>query len=336
LTSAGDDGFADRVVAEVRHEGPVDLDDVDGELVEVAERGVAGAEVVERDHGAEILQVVEHDQRPFAVAGENALGDRDAEVMPRALLLPATVVGAGPLEHPLPDVPDQRGLLGQWDEGHRRHRPTGGMVPAQESLQSGDCAVMGGHHRLVDGVQLAATDRVMQVALEPFTAFGQRDPGVEDLLTGARAAFGLVYGGVRVAQHLFRVAMVIIGDQPGDDVAGLVGRVQVLGQDDELIAVQAGHGVRGSEQMTEPARDRHQQLISDAMSVGIVDGLEAVQVKEQHGRRFLGPMAALQGMVEEFQRQRPVGQSGERIVQGQFTGSFRGSFNSSRALALTR
>ena len=40
---------------QVLHEGAVDLEDVDAELAQVAERGVAGAEIVDRDAAAEIL-----------------------------------------------------------------------------------------------------------------------------------------------------------------------------------------------------------------------------------------------------------------------------------------
>ncbi len=43
-------------VRDVLHEGAVDLDDVDAELAQVAERGVAGAEIVDGDAAAEILQ----------------------------------------------------------------------------------------------------------------------------------------------------------------------------------------------------------------------------------------------------------------------------------------
>ena len=37
---------------DVLHEGAVDLDDVDAEIAQIAERGVAGAEIVDRDPGS--------------------------------------------------------------------------------------------------------------------------------------------------------------------------------------------------------------------------------------------------------------------------------------------
>ena len=44
---------------EVFHEGAVDLDHVDAELAQVAERGVAGAEIVDGDAAAEIFDARE-------------------------------------------------------------------------------------------------------------------------------------------------------------------------------------------------------------------------------------------------------------------------------------
>ena len=80
----------------------------------------------------------------------------------------------------------------------------------------------------------------------------------------------------------------------------------------------------GRSRWLEPAGHRHQQMVADAVSVGVVDGFEAVQVQEQHRRRFLCSVAALQRVVEQFQQQRAVGQPGERIVQGQLPRAFGG------------
>src|SRR5438309_1302385 len=72
-----DDGPDDRgrvwVMAEVPHEAAVDLQEVDGKLLEVRQRGVAGPEIVERDRharGAEQLQ------RPLDAIGAAAEEDR--------------------------------------------------------------------------------------------------------------------------------------------------------------------------------------------------------------------------------------------------------------------
>ena len=65
------------VLAEIAHEGAVDLDGVDGERLEVAQRGEAGAEIVERDAAAQLAQR-SHEARAFLdVVQRRRLGDLD-------------------------------------------------------------------------------------------------------------------------------------------------------------------------------------------------------------------------------------------------------------------
>src|SRR6478735_11396372 len=51
-----DEGAVVGGTGDVLHEGAVDLDDVDAELAQIAERGVAGAEIVDGDAAAEMLE----------------------------------------------------------------------------------------------------------------------------------------------------------------------------------------------------------------------------------------------------------------------------------------
>src|SRR5688572_31877886 len=46
----------DGIVQDLAHEAAVDLEEVDGEVLEIAERGKAGAEIVEREAAAELAQ----------------------------------------------------------------------------------------------------------------------------------------------------------------------------------------------------------------------------------------------------------------------------------------
>ncbi|RYE89710.1 MAG: hypothetical protein EOO75_11355, partial [Myxococcales bacterium] len=79
----GQDGAGDGHVLDVErraaHELAVDLDDVHRKPLDVRERGVAGAEVVDRDRDAELAQLLQ----PLAHLGraleQEALGDLDAE-----------------------------------------------------------------------------------------------------------------------------------------------------------------------------------------------------------------------------------------------------------------
>src|SRR5438105_1996333 len=59
-----DDGAVGGVRTEPGDEAPVDLEGVDREAFEVAERGVAGAEVVDRQPYADVFQAAQHHRRP--------------------------------------------------------------------------------------------------------------------------------------------------------------------------------------------------------------------------------------------------------------------------------
>ena len=79
LDDREDDGVARAILFQVGDEALVDLDDVDREALEVGERGVAGSEVVEGERHAELLQLVEDDERPFGVLHEDALGHLEGD-----------------------------------------------------------------------------------------------------------------------------------------------------------------------------------------------------------------------------------------------------------------
>jgi hypothetical protein len=52
----------------------------------------------------------------------------------------------------------------------------------------------------------------------------------------------------------------------------------------------------------------------------VVDRLEVVQVDEQHGGGSRVPIRAVQGVSDAVGQQRPVGQAGERVLEGLFAG----------------
>ena len=85
--SEADDGCGDlSALSRVRHgadEAGVDLEFVEGEKLEVAETGVAGSEVVEREAGALFLQFIGDAAGVFGVADEGALGDLEDETLQR-------------------------------------------------------------------------------------------------------------------------------------------------------------------------------------------------------------------------------------------------------------
>ncbi len=79
----GDDRLGDRLVLRIRgqiaDEGAVDLERVDREALEVSERGVAHAEVVDRKAHSHFLDLVEHPARALGVLDHHALGELELE-----------------------------------------------------------------------------------------------------------------------------------------------------------------------------------------------------------------------------------------------------------------
>src|ERR1700709_2173502 len=68
------------LLAHLGNEGAVDLQTVDGEALETGERGVAGAEVVDRDPHAQRLHAVPGLDRDVEVPHHDALGDLEHQV----------------------------------------------------------------------------------------------------------------------------------------------------------------------------------------------------------------------------------------------------------------
>ena len=56
--------------------------------------------------------------------------------------------------------------------------------------------------------------------------------------------------------------------------------------------------------------------VAGQMAAGIVDLFEAVEVRQQHGKRLALPAAARQFIVQDLQNRRPIVQPGKRIVSG--------------------
>ena len=65
-----DDGQAVVPAGEIADEGAVDLDLVEGEGAEIAQRRIAGAEIVERDADAEPTQFAQRAERHLVVGEE--------------------------------------------------------------------------------------------------------------------------------------------------------------------------------------------------------------------------------------------------------------------------
>ena len=81
-------------------------------------------------------------------------------------------------------------------------------------------------------------------------------------------------------------------EQPLRGPRGVAGLAQLLEEHGELVAPQAGDRVRRAQAVREPLGDRDQETVAGAVPEAVVDGLEAVEVAEQHGDRGAGSLGA--------------------------------------------
>ena len=195
-----DDRIDDRTridaVLDVHHEAAIDLQLLGGQLAQVAQARVAGAEVVDRQVDARRAEAAEgrlgglgvlHRHRFGDLAGEerrmdavptqrllDALedvllahlqcGQVHGEAHAQPLLAPPPRLPAGFLDDPVAQRADQSVALGQRDEHVRRHHAAPLVLPAQQRFCSRHLAALGVDLRLVEQLHLAVLERMPQIA----------------------------------------------------------------------------------------------------------------------------------------------------------------------------
>ena len=181
------------------------------------------------------------------------------------------------------------------------------MGPARQRLEAGERLAVQRDDRLVVDLDLVALDRGQQLALElePLDDLGLHAV-LEDAVAALAVALGAVHRDVGLAQQL-RGLVAADGDaerhldvdlaagdddrraQRGGDPLGhehrLVDLTQVLQQHRELVAAQARGGVGAAQRLGDAPRDGDQQLVARAVAERVVDGLEAIEVEEDHAAR---------------------------------------------------
>jgi len=261
--------------------------------------------------------------------------ERGGELAPRGEL------AAGLAQDPAPDRADDADLLGHGDEGQRRDHAARRVCPARERLDPDRAPALELDHGLVHEAQLVALERVAQIGLE-LDARQQRGAHRGLVRRGAVAArlLGAVHREVGVAQQLVgaRRGVARVGDADrgpdedllalhvegpahgGDDAlgdgVGLDAAPVVLEQHRELVAPEARRGVGCARAGGEPLGHGAQELVAGGVADAVVDGLEAIQVDEQHAQ--LGRTAGrhVQRVLQAVQEERAVGQPGEGVAKG--------------------
>src|SRR5262249_14456637 len=150
-----------------RDESAVDLDLVEGEAAQVAERRIARAEIVHRNAHAKALELVEDRERAIAVLHEDPLGDLELEAIGRQtgyrqnasdrfvqigsreldrrqvdrntkVARPGARSAARLGQRPLTELQDQAGVFRYRDEHTRWDHASHRMVPPRKRFKAGD------------------------------------------------------------------------------------------------------------------------------------------------------------------------------------------------------
>ncbi len=181
---------------EVGDEGAVHLDLVEREAAQIAQRRVAGAEIVHRDADAELLQPVQGRQRLLAVVHEDPLGDLELEPVRRQAgfgeyrcdrfeqvgrrelhrrevdgdLADARATCAAlrqaSRQRPFAERQNEPAVLRHRDEDRRRHHALDRVTPSRQRLEAGDDVALQVDDRLIVQFQLVALDRLAQIHLD--------------------------------------------------------------------------------------------------------------------------------------------------------------------------
>ena len=110
-------------------------------------------------------------------------------------------------------------------------------------------------------------------------------------------------------------------DEAGDGgVAEVVldgGGGKVGGEDDELIAAEAGESIGGADGFAEIGCDAVEQLVAGDVAVVVVDFFEAVEVDHEEDDAGLHAAGTLEGLKEAVFEEAAVGESGELIVESE-------------------
>jgi hypothetical protein len=99
---------------------------------------------------------------------------------------------------------------------------------------------------------------------------------------------------------------------------------EVLQHQHELVATEPRHRVLLAQTGAQALRHFHQQQVAHLVAPAVVQGLEVVDVHEQHGRIQARARAAGHDLLQPVYQQPPVGQAGEGIVEGEVAGFFLG------------
>jgi hypothetical protein len=209
------------------------------------------------------------------------------------------------------------------------------VPPAHESFHADDALVGEPDDGLVQQVQLAVIERLVQLgaqlgvlqdlgrhprrvadrpALAAFLARVHRDVGVAEQRAGVVARRSDGNADACLDQQLAPVYHERPGqaveNPPGDGVHRM--GAGVLQQHGELVTTKARHRVLRADAALDTPGHRSEQRVAHVVAERVVDCLEIIKVDKQHGKGVAGRGA--QRGVDPLAEQRAVGQLGQRVV----------------------
>ena len=93
------------------------------------------------------------------------------------------------------------------------------------------------------------------------------------------------------------------------------GSASVVDQHRELVAAEPRGGVAGAQAAREPLAHDRSSVVARRVAEAVVDGLEVVEVDEQHGELAAVALEPRRRVVDAVAEQRLVGEAGQRVVE---------------------
>ncbi len=263
------------------------------------------------------------------------MGDRLAVV-----LLPELEVATHLGENPLPQRHGETGRLHDREHLSRGHPSAGRVLPAQQGLEAHQSSSVSARDGLVREQEVLVRQRIAQLPAEVAVTVQRRpDAMIHDPVVPPAGLLGSIHGGVRFPQQGLghgtagptdrrpdaggqpqRPSLDVegvgqhVGDFVGDPV-GLVPGGQVLADEHELVPRKSSDRVTRPQDAAEPLGDRDEDLVTDMVSVIVVDLLEVVEIGEQHRHQRAVAGGSHHRLVQALHQQGAVRQPGERVVE---------------------
>ena len=261
--------------------------------------------------------------------------DRQHQLRP--LRLPARQRRTGLLQHPLANVLDQPGFLGQGNELIRTDLTTLWVHPAQQHLGTRHAVVSQHQLRLEHQLQLLARDGLAQLALQlQALVDGNLHLRGEEMQGIAPGMLGPVHGGIGLLENVRGLlqAQRVQGDaDTGADrqlmavdqatavqaaqqflahCCGLLGNrlrfmAQRFEQHHELVTAETRQGIFSAQLTSQACGHFDQKGIANQMTEAIVDRLEVIQIDEQQRAQAALTILAIHGVLQAIEQQAAIG-----------------------------